>query len=169
GLVEWAYQLTRGVALEETAQMRAHREQFTSPNARRPAFVLKGDTLSSMTFWHGKLMSDWANEWVRYHTDGKGNYVTAAMEDTGTLQSLTFLAKAGRVDRDRVLVLRTASNYDQQRTGISAAQSLREAAGGYAALLPALESAWRVGRVVVEELASHWDRYRDRTPSVERH
>ncbi|HEY1342057.1 MAG TPA: purine nucleoside permease, partial [Bryobacteraceae bacterium] len=63
GLVEWAYQLTRGVALEENAQMRAHREQFASANARRPAFVLKSDTLSSMTFWHGKLMSDWANEW----------------------------------------------------------------------------------------------------------
>ena len=48
------------------------------------------------------------------------------MEDTGTLQSLTWLARAGKVDLRRVLVLRTASNFDQQRTGLTAAQSLAE-------------------------------------------
>jgi purine nucleoside permease len=165
-LVEWAYQLTKSVKLDDNAQMRARREQFASANARRPPFVLKGDTLSSTTFWHGKLMSQWANEWVKYHTEGRGNYVTTAMEDTGTLQALTFLGKAGRADQNRVLVLRTASNFDQQRPGATAAESLRETKiGQYTAFYPALESAWRVGRVVVEELASHWDRYRDRVPA----
>src|SRR5712664_3307947 len=105
-LVEWAYRLTKDVALDDTEAMRKRREQYESPNARRPPFVLKGDTLSSMTFWHGKLLNEWANDWVNYHTGGKGNYVTTAMEDTGTLQALTFLGQAGRVDRDRVLVLR---------------------------------------------------------------
>jgi purine nucleoside permease len=125
-LVEWAYQLTKDVKLEDTEAMRKRRAQFDSPNARRPPFVLKGDTLSSMTFWHGKLLDEWANDWVRYHTDGKGEFVTTAMEDTGTLQALTFLARAGRADLNRVLVLRTASNYDQQRPGITAAESLAE-------------------------------------------
>jgi purine nucleoside permease len=61
---------------------------------------------------------------VKYHTDGKGNYVTTAMEDTGTLQSLTFLARAGRVDISRVMVLRTASDFDQPVPGRTAAESL---------------------------------------------
>ncbi len=165
GLVEWAYQLTKDVKLMDTDAMRKRREQYDAPNARRPPFVLKGDTLSSMTFWHGKLMDQWANDWVKYHTDGKGNFVTTAMEDTGTLQSLTFLSHAGRVDLRRVLVLRTASNYDQQRPGISAAESIAEQKiGQYGAYLPSLDSAWRVGHVVVEELAQHWDRYRDHPP-----
>lgn len=165
GLVDWAYRLTRDVRLDDNDAIRRRREQFAEPNARRPPFVLKGDTLSSMTFWHGKLMSQWANDWVRYHTAGRGNYVTCAMEDTGTLQSLTFLAKARRVDRERVLVLRTASNFDQQRPGITAAESLAETKiGSYAAYLPALESAWRVGRVVVEEIAANWPKYRDHPP-----
>jgi len=129
--------------------------------------VLKGDTISSSTFWHGKLMSQWANDWVRYHTDGKGNYVTTAMEDTGTLQSLTCLSHAGRVDLDRVLVLRTASNFDQQRPGISAAESLAETKiGQYSAYLSSLDAAWRVGRVVVAELTSRWKEYRDRIPGL---
>jgi purine nucleoside permease len=129
--------------------------------------VLKGDTLSSMTFWHGKRLNEWANEWVAYHTEGKGNYVTTAMEDTGTLQALTFLGKAGAVDLNRVLVLRTASNFDQQRPGITAAESLAETKiGQYSAYLPALEAAWRVGRVVVEELTKNWRRYREQTPAA---
>jgi purine nucleoside permease len=165
GLVDWAYQLTKSVPLADTPGIRARREQFDQPNARKPPFVLKGDTLSSSTFWHGKLMSQWANDWVAYHTGGKGNYVTCAMEDTGTLQSLTFLSKAGRVDIHRVLVLRAASNFDQQRPGISAAESLAETKiGQYSAYLPSLESAFRVGRVVVDELVGHWGEYRDRMP-----
>jgi purine nucleoside permease len=164
-LVDWAYRLTRDVKLADTESMRKRREQFDQPNARRPPFVLKGDTLSSMTFWHGKLMSQWANDWVRYHTDGQGNYVTTAMEDSGTLQALTFLSKAGRADRTRVMVLRTASNYDQQRPGISAAQSLAETKiGSYSAYLPSLEAAWKVGSTVVHELTRNWERYREQVP-----
>ena len=165
-LVEWAYQLTKDVELGDTEAMRKRREQYDFPNARRPPFVLKGDTLSSMTFWHGKLLNQWASDWVKYHTDGKGNYATTAMEDSGTLQALTFLSRAGRANRDRALVLRTASNYDQQRPGISAAESLAETKiGHYGAYLPALESAWRVGRVVVEEITGHWKRYEHHAPS----
>jgi purine nucleoside permease len=147
--------------------MRSRREAFSSPQARRPPFVLKGDTLSGGTFWHGRLLNEWANQWVAYHTGGKGNYVTCAMEDTGTLQALTFLANAGAVDLRRVLVLRTASNFDQQRPGSTAAESLAETRiGNYGAYLPALEAAWRIGHAVVAELTSNWSRYRAQTPRV---
>jgi purine nucleoside permease len=40
-----------------------------------------------------------------------------AMEETGTLQALSFLARAGRVDLSRILVLRTGSNYTCRRLG----------------------------------------------------
>ena len=52
------------------------------------------------------------------------------MEDTGTMQSLTNLAKAGRVDLRRVMVLRTASNYDSQPPGLTAAENLAEENAG---------------------------------------
>lgn len=162
-LVDWAFHLTEHVELPDDEKMRAEREQFASPNARRPPFVLKGDTLSGSTFWHGKLLSDWANDWVKYHTDSKGNYVTTAMEDTGTLQSLTFLSKAGRVDINRVMVLRTASDFDQPAPGRTAAASLAaNKIGKYTAYYPALEAAWRVGRVVVDKLVAEWPQYRDK-------
>jgi purine nucleoside permease len=166
-LVNWAFELTRHVELADTEAMAKERNEFDSPNARRPPFVLKGDQLAASTFWHGKLLNEWANDWVRYQTDGQGNYVTTAMEDTGTLQSLTFLARAGRVDLNRVLVLRTASDFDQQRPGMTAAQSLAQTKiGHYTGYLPALEAAWRVGNRVVEKLTAGWKEYRDRVPGA---
>ena len=164
-LVEWAYQLTKNVPLMDTDAMKTERALYPQPNAQRPPFVLKGDTLSSSTFWHGKLMDQWANDWVKYHTGGQGNYVTTGMEDTGTLQSLTLLAKAGRADLNRVLVLRTASDFDYPEGGMSAAESLaRNKIGQYTGYLPALDAAWRVGHTVVADILKNWPRYRDSIP-----
>ncbi|PWU12552.1 MAG: purine nucleoside permease [Terriglobia bacterium] len=164
-LVDWAFQLTRNISLPDTPAMKKERERYDSPNARRAPFVLKGDVLSSSTFWSGKLLDQWANDWVRYHTDGKGNYVTTAMEDTGTLQALTFLAQAGRVDAKRVLVLRTASDFDQPPPGHAAAEGLLVTASHWSGFLPALDSAWRVGHAVVAELVKNWTHYQDALPT----
>jgi purine nucleoside permease len=164
-LTEWAYHLTKDVVLDDNPDIRREREKFAGENARRPPFILKGDTLSASTFWHGKLLNQWAIDWVKYHTDGHGSYVTTAMEDTGTLQSLTWLAKAGKVDVNRVLVLRTASDYDQQPPGMTAAESLAATKiGKYVAYIPALEAAYRVGSRVVDEIAGNWGKYREVAP-----
>ncbi len=164
-LVNWAYGLTKDVALPDTEEIKARRAEFAGETAHRPPFVLKGDNLSASTFWHGKLMNQWAHDWVHYMTAGAGTYAICGMEDTGTLQSLTFLAHAHKVDLQRVLVLRTASNYDQQRMGISAAESLAETKiTKYSAYLPALDTAYRVGHVVVDALVERWAETRERVP-----
>jgi purine nucleoside permease len=82
------------------------------------------------------------------------------------MQSLTFLARAKRVDVRRVLVLRTASNFDMQAPGGDAAESLsgEKLGPGYSAYLPSLEAAHRVGSVVVRELVQHWARYEKAMP-----
>ena len=59
--------------------------QYEAAAAHRPPFVLRGDNLSASTFWHGKLLNQWARDWVKYQTDGKGTYAICGMEDTGTL------------------------------------------------------------------------------------
>ncbi len=167
--VTWAFNLTKDIKLPDTPQIAERRVEYDTANpnspAHRPPFVLRGDNLSASTFWHGKLLNQWARDWVKYETDGKGTYAVCGMEDTGTLQSLTWLAKAHKVDINRVLVLRTASNFDQQRTGITAAESLAETkVTKYSAYLPALDSAYRVGHVVVDSLVANWPKTRDQIP-----
>jgi purine nucleoside permease len=81
----------------------------------------------------------------------------AGMEDSGTLQALTFLSNAGRADLQRVLVLRTVSNYDREPIGGSAVESLQEmVSGNYSAYMPALEAAETVGDKVVRDIVEHW-------------
>jgi purine nucleoside permease len=156
-LAQWAYDLTRNTPLADPDVLKEIRSHFDGAAARRPPSVTMGDEVSSSTYWHGKLSDAWASEWVSYFTGGKGQFVTTAMEDTGTLQSLRYLAQAGRADWQRILVLRTVSNYDQQPRGMTAAESLsRQRIGTYSAYLPSLEAAYKVGHAVVIALLMHW-------------
>ncbi len=165
-LTNWAYELTKDIDLGDNETITAFRGLYEGyPAAQQPPRVLKGDQLAAMTYWHGEKMNQWANDWTSYWTQGEGNFVTSAMEDTGTLQSLTFLSNAGKVDLDRVMVLRTASNYTMQYPGITAAESLsgeKLTSQGYTAYLPSLESAYLVGSAVVNEIAENWDEYEGR-------
>jgi len=166
-LVEWAYQLTETVDLGDSPEMAAYRANYTAyPNAQKPPFVLKGDTMASSTLWHGKLLNNWANDWMKLWSDGRGNFVTCAMEDTGTLQSLTFLAKANKVDLNRVMVLRTGSNYSMQATNMTAVESLNYETSTmlYPGLVPSLEAAYKVGSVVIHEIINHWEQYEQTVP-----
>ena len=138
--------------------MKANRAGYVGfPNAQRPPFVTRGDTISASTFWLGAKLDQWANDWTRYFTGGAGNYMVSAMEDTGTMQSLTFLANAKRVDLDRVMILRTVSDFDMPAPGTTPAESLASmVAGSYPAFLPAVEAAEIVGDKVVRYLVEHW-------------
>lgn len=167
-LVGWALKLTQNVNLPDSETLRKFRARFDGfPNALRPPFVTRGDTMSASTFWHGSKMNQWANAWTRYYTGGKGNYMIAGMEDSGTLQALTFLSQAGHVDVQRVLVLRTVSNYDREAPGTTASDSLKAmASGNYSAYMPALEAAETVGDKVVRDIVEHWADRESTVPHV---
>ena len=127
-LAEWAYGLTRDVALPDSDKLKAARAPFDGAAAERPPFVTMGDEVSGSTFWHGKLIDAWAAEWVRYFTAGKGEFATSAMEDAGTLQSFQFLAVAGGLAPRAGAA--HGSNYDQQPRGMTAAESLAHQRAG---------------------------------------
>lgn len=164
-LVSWAFGLTKDIALPDSEAIKAERDRFAGfPNAQKPPFVLEGDQLAAMTFWHGRLMTDWANDWVDYWTQGQGEFVTSAMEDTGVMQAMTYLDRIGRADSDRVLVLRAGSNYTMPPPGVDAAPYLLSENEGYAGLEAAVENLYIVGSRVIDELLGDWDSYKDQVP-----
>jgi len=168
GLVEWAYQLTRNVHLDDTPALKGIRAGYARyPNALRPPFVLKGDEVSASDWWLGVRMNTLAEQWMAYWSRGRGRAVTTAMEDCGILTSLTALSRAHRVRLDRVLVLRTGSDYTVPASGQTVTQLLASDAAEDASLsayLPALEADYRVGSPVVNEIVRHWSRYAEQTP-----
>ena len=109
-------------------------------------------------------MTDWANDWVHYWTQGKGEFVTSAMEDTGVLQAMTYLDRIGRAQKDRVLVLRAGSNYTMPPPGVDAASYLLRENEGYAGLEASVESLYVVGSKVVDAWLKNWDTYKDTPP-----
>lgn len=159
-LAKWAYSLTKDTKLLNNEAMDTLRAKYTlSPNAKAPPNVSMGAHLSASTFWHGEKLNTWANDWVAYWTQGKGNFVTSGMEDSATLQSLTYLDNAGLVDKERLMILRTASNFTMQPPSLGAAQNLKlESSGeGYAAMGAAIEAAYNVGSGVVNAIVENWD------------
>jgi len=164
-LRDWAFDLTKDTALIDDKSLLQNRMLYTNhPNARKPPFVLTGGHIAAMTFWHGKLMNDWANRWVSYWTDGATDFITSGMEDTGTFQSLYYLNEIERVDLDRLLVLRGGSNFTMQPPGISAAENLLRENSGFAGMAASLENIYITGSVVVDEIIDNWDQYSTKVP-----
>ena len=169
GLTDWAFELTKDIEIPDDPSVRKERALYTEhPKAQGKPIVLKGDHITALTFWHGKLLNDWANRLVSYWTDGKGNMVTSAMEDTGSYLSLSWLNKIGRVDKQRVMVLRTGSNYTMQPPTRTAAENLLKETKGYkyAGLEVAVEAGYRVGSRVVDEIIDNWQIYEANVPGV---
>ena len=163
-LVAWAFQKTKDLKLPDDPEIAAFRAAYTGyPNALRPPFVLVGDDFASDHYWHGKILTQFANDWVKALTGGKGSFVMTEMEDSGFLNSLYRLDAVHRVDLNRVLVLRTASNYSMQPPGVTAIASLttRHPGGGKLAM----ESAWLCGSTILHSLVDNWSKDYDHIPA----
>jgi purine nucleoside permease len=154
-LAAWAYAQTKDLSLGDDSKVAAFRAGFTTyPNAMRPPFVLMGDSFASDYFWHGRIMTQFARDWVRLYSGGKGTFAMTNMEDSGFLAALERLNSMHRVDLKRVLVLRTASNFSEPRPGDSPTDSVTDAHIGTRL---AVESAWLVGSTVLHNLLTQWD------------
>ena len=163
GFTLWAYELTRNVVIPDTPALKQQRDAWKGfPNAQRPPFVLLGETLGSVRYWHGPGRTQWARDWVKTWTDGQGVLTMTAGEEQAILDVLTLNGAEGRVDSRRVLVLRTASNYS--REGDGEPQMVEFAPGGGEA---GFEAAYRVGAPVVKALVAGWPKYATAIPQAD--
>lgn len=164
-LVDWAYELSKDVELADGEGAQTYRANYPADwPAAAPPSVVRCDTLAASTYWHGTRLGDWAEWWVGQWTGGEGNYCTTEMEDSGTLTALSRLADAGLVDMDRVLVLRTASNFDRPYEGQTSAESLAADSGGF---VPSTQNAYLAGSVVSDHIIANWEVWQDGVPVPE--
>jgi len=161
--VDWAFALTKDNPIADTASYKKFRAEYKGfPQAQRPPFVVIGDTIGSSTYWHGELLNNWANDWMHLQAGKDSNFMTTNMEDNGSLTALHRLAKAKLVDTNRVLVLRTVSNFTMPPPGKTAAWSTTAEYPDDG--LPAIEAAYSLGNKVVQELLRGWDKYQTTIP-----
>jgi purine nucleoside permease len=163
GLTRWAFELSNAKAtLPDSPELKAWRMQYTGyPKAQLPPQILMGDTLSSARYWHGEKRTVWARDWVKLWTAGKGEFSTTAMEQAAYVGTLQRMAAKGLLDFNRVLMLRSASNYCTPPAGQDFLKTIGDESLGTA---PAFEAAYRAGSVVVHELLQNWTRYEAEVP-----
>ena len=156
-LAEKAYKLSKDVELLDNDDSKSYRKNYSAgtPGSNPPA-IFMGDSLAAGTYWHGKRLSDWASWWTTKWTDGKGSYAMSNMEDSATFTALLRLEKMGLVNTQRVMLLRTASNFDQPYPGQTAQESIAAKSGGF---IPSVANAYRVGSAVTSQIIANWDKW----------
>jgi purine nucleoside permease len=123
------------------------------PEALRVPSVAVGGSMSTERFWMGAKMDEWANSWMAYMTDSRAAFVTAGQNDIGSLVAIESLGQAGRADPNRVLLLRTASDFTRQAPNASISEYISsQQHGSYTAYDAAIEALYRVGSPVVHSL-----------------
>jgi purine nucleoside permease len=160
-LAEKAYALSKDVELLDSDAAKAYRAHYPAPPANAPPAVSLCDTVSDDTWWHGKAISEAMAAWTKTLTDGAATYCTTQQEDNATLTALQRGADMGRLDFNRVALLRAASNFDQEYPGETPTDSLAANSGGF---VPSLVNAYRVGSKLTEAILSNWDEWKDGPP-----
>jgi purine nucleoside permease len=164
-LVAWAYDLTKDVPLADNPALAAWRSKFTgSPEAQKPPGVIEGASLGTDKFWHGPIMNHWGEDWVGMYTRNAAPMVMSDCEDQGVCLALTQLNRLHKIDFQRFIILRTASNYTVPAPGVTPDKSLFDNLANSPGYLPSLEADYRVGSVVTDELLKNWTKYRDQVP-----
>ena len=164
GLAQWAFDMTKDIHIPDNQDLQKDRAAWIGyPNAQKPPFVLMGETLGTLRYWHGPGRTQWARDWVKLWTGGTGKFVMSNMESQSLAGAMAIAAKQGLVDVSRILVLRTASNPTMPPPGVSAVESVANEGAGQAV---AFEANYLVGAPVVHELLKNWARYKDSVPGT---
>ena len=161
-LTQIAYKLTKNVELSDTDEAQDIRNRFPENfQASQKPFVTIGDNIAGNTFFYGKITSDWADWWIKKWTKGKGTYYITNMEDSGTLTAFKRLADANIISFNRIMVLRTTADFDQQYPGKTTIESIHDIWLGFPL---AIENAYRVGSIVAREIINNWEIWETNIP-----
>ncbi|KAJ7211268.1 purine nucleoside permease [Mycena pura] len=157
-LRQLAFRYASTAMLNDTADARRARAPYSNltefaPGATSPCVVLC-DTATSDTFWSGNLLGEAFENTTRVFTNGAGEYCTTQQEDNATLNALMRGALFGIVDFSRVILMRSASDFDRPFSGQSGLANLLGPTPGFE---PSLVNLYRAGVKVVEAIVDEWD------------
>lgn len=136
--------------------------QYRSHYASNPAYkagsqppsVVACDVATSDNYYTGKLLGEAFENTTKLFTNGSGVYCSTAQEENATLEVLLRGALAHLVDFGRIIVMRTAADFDRQYDGETAFDNLFATQGGF---LPSLKNLYLAGIQVIEGILHDWD------------
>jgi purine nucleoside permease len=117
--------------------------------------VITCDTATSDVYYSGALLGEAFENTTTLLTNGSGVYCMTAQEDNATLEAMLRGAILNLVDFSRIIIMRTASDFDRPYEGVSPEFNLLYAQqGGFE---PAIENIYIAGVKVVQGLLHGWE------------
>ena len=146
--------------LNDSDTAKAYRASYLNTNtyaagSQAPS-VVACDVATSDVYYSGTLLSEAFENTTRLFTNGSGVYCNSAQEDNATLESLLRAALAKLVDFSRIIIMRTASDFDRPYDGEPATVNLLFADTLQGAFEPAVANIYLAGVKVVEGILQGW-------------
>ena len=158
-LQHWAAKMAKKAKLADSHDARVYRANYAASAAyaagAAPPSVVLCDVACSDVYYSGKILSEAFGNFTTLITNGTGVYCTTAQEDNGTGEALLRAALYKLVDFSRVIVMRTASDFDRPYPGEAATTNLFWAEQG--AFEPAVKNIYKAGIFVVQGILDGWD------------
>lgn len=159
-----AYALSKDVVLGESKESTAWRQHYPYAPANLPPKVTRCDSVAGNTWFSGTRLSERAEVWTKLLTDGKGEYCTTQQEDNSTYEALLRASRLGKVDVQRLAVMRAGSDFDRPYPGYSEVDNLLKYAdqGGF---VPALDNLFRAVDPLINNILDHWVDWQEGVPA----
>ncbi len=158
-LRDLAVSFAKTATLNDSSAAIAYRANYASTAAytagSQPPSVVSCDVATSDVYFSGALLSEAFANYTTLVTNGSAVYCTTAQEDNATLEALLRGALFQLVDFSRIIVMRTASDFDRPYAGEAATENLFYAdQGGFEI---ALQNIYLAGVEVVEGILQGWN------------
>ncbi|KAJ5921631.1 hypothetical protein N7454_009105 [Penicillium verhagenii] len=146
--------------LSDSTTAQAYRAHYATSSgqykaATLPPSIVECDVATSDVYYSGNILGNAFANTTKLFTNGTGDYCTSAQEDNATLEALLRAAVHKLTDFSRIIVMRTASDFDRPYPGSSATYNLLYAeAGGFE---PAIANIYRAGIHVVQGILNNWE------------
>ena len=145
--------------LNDSSAAAAYRAKYSSTAAyaagASPPSVVECDVATSDTYFSGALLGQAFTNYTNLLTNGSGVYCTTAQEDNATLEALLRGAHTSSLDFSRILIMRTASDFDRPYPGASPQQNLFDT--GDSAFEPAVQNIYLAGVRAVQGIVDNWE------------
>ncbi|TVY42029.1 Purine nucleoside permease [Lachnellula occidentalis] len=158
-LRQLAISFAQNATLNDTAKAQSYRALYASTPAytlgSKPPSIVACDTATSDVYYSGALLGEAFENTISLFTNGSGIYCSTQQEDNATLEALLRAANIKLVDFSRIIIMRTASNFDRPHANQTALNNLRVVSGQ--GFLPSIENIYFAGIKVVEGVLDGWD------------
>jgi purine nucleoside permease len=158
-LQHMAAEFARKATLNDSDAAIAYRANYAASDAYTAGAtgpqVYECDVATSDVYYSGDILSTAFGNYTTLVTNGTGNYCTTAQEDNATLEALLRAAVNGLVDFSRIIVMRTASDFDRPYPGEAATYNLWYADQG--SFEPSIRNIYLAGIEVVNGILDGWN------------